>query len=200
VTYELPPLPYALDALEPHVSAETLEYHHGRHHRAYVDALNELVPDHWPPGAPNLQTLVQEAGGTLRHQAEQALNHSIYWQSIAPNGGGEPPRIVSREIEATFGTVDAFRKLFTAAAREHFGSGWVWLVRFGDALAVETTHDSGCPLRRGRSPLLVCDLWEHAYYLDHRHRRDRYLQSFWSVVDWSSVAVRMFDTDHSLAG
>jgi Fe-Mn family superoxide dismutase len=199
VIIQLPPLPYALDALEPHVSAETLSFHHGMHHRGYVEALNELLRARADIVATDLPTLVRDSYDPVLRHASQALNHELYWLSLAPDGGGEPPAVVARALETSFGTVDAFRRLFTAVAREHFGSGWVWLVRYGDALVVEATHDAGCPLRRGRQPLLTCDLWEHAYYLDHRHRRDAYLRSFWNVVDWTTVAVRMFDPDLSLA-
>jgi Fe-Mn family superoxide dismutase len=200
MTILLPSLPFALDALEPHISAETLEYHYGRHHRGYVETLNALLRERGEGGETDLRALVRNAEGAVLQNAAQALNHTLYWRSLAPDAGGEPPEALARELESSFGSVDEFRIRFTQAACDHFGSGWAWLVEADDALAIDTTHDADCPLRRDREPLLVCDVWEHAYYLDHRNDRAAYLQSFWSVVDWGAVAARLFHPHVPLTG
>jgi Fe-Mn family superoxide dismutase len=188
--HSLPVLPYGLDALAPHVSAETLEYHWGKHHRAYVDALNRLVPG-TPLAELGLEDLVRRSSGTVFNNAAQHFNHSLYWDSLSPQGGGAPRGALSEAIDQSYGSFKALRTAFSEEATSHFGSGWAWLVRKPDnAVKVELTHDAGCPLTSGDVPLLVCDLWEHAYYIDYRNMRGRYLESFWSLADWSSAAAR----------
>jgi Fe-Mn family superoxide dismutase len=184
VKHSLPELPYALDALAPHVSAETLEYHWGKHHRAYVDTLNRLLPA-TPLEGLGLEALVRRASGGVLNQAAQHFNHSVYWLSLSPKGGGEPEGALLEALGRRYGSFAAFRTAFTEKAGAHFGSGWAWLVRKPDGSAqIELTHDAGCPLTAGDAPLLVCDLWEHAYYIDYRNLRARYLESFWALANW----------------
>lgn len=188
--HSLPRLPYGLDALAPHVSAETLEYHWGKHHRAYVDALNRLIPG-TPLAELDLEDLVRRSSGTVFNNAAQHFNHSLYWDSLSPTGGGEPQGALSDAIHRGYGSFKAFRTAFSEEAASHFGSGWAWLVRKPDnAVKVELTHDASCPLTSGDVPLLVCDLWEHAYYIDYRNMRGRYLESFWSLANWPLAATR----------
>jgi Fe-Mn family superoxide dismutase len=185
--HSLPDLPYGMNGLAPHVSAETLEYHWGKHHRGYVDNLNRLLAG-TPAAALNLEDLVREAKGALFNQAAQHYNHSLYWRSMAPTGGGEPESDLKDALVRRYGSLAAFRSAFTEQAASHFGSGWAWVVRTADGMVqVEVTHDAGCPLTQGHAPLLVCDLWEHAYYIDYRNMRGRYLESFWKVADWRSA-------------
>jgi len=190
VIHSLPGLSYGLDALAPHVSAETLEYHWGKHHRAYVDGLNRLIPG-TPLADLDLEDLVRRSSGTVFNNAAQHFNHSLYWQSLSPQGGGEPRRALREAIDRRYGSFGAFRSAFAEHAGSHFGSGWAWLVRKPDnAVQIELTHDAGCPLTSGDVPLLVCDLWEHAYYIDYRNMRGRYLESFWTLADWRFAETR----------
>jgi len=185
MAFELPQLPYAMDALKPHLSAETLEYHHGKHHAAYVNNLNNLVK-----GSPNesksLEDIIKSApSGGLFNNAAQHFNHSFYWKSLAPKAGGAPKGAIADAIKSGFGSFDEFKKKFTEAATTHFGSGWAWLVRKPDgSLAIEATHDAGTPLTGGNKPVLTCDVWEHAYYIDYRNARPRYIEAFWNLVNW----------------
>jgi Fe-Mn family superoxide dismutase len=185
MAFELPNLPYAMDALKPHISAETLEFHHGKHHAAYVNNLNNLIK-----GTPNegksLEDIIRSApAGGLFNNAAQHFNHSFYWKSLAPNAGGEPRGPVADAIKKAFGSFEEFKKKFTEAATTHFGSGWAWLVRKADgSLAIETTHDAGTPLTTGGKPILTCDVWEHAYYIDYRNARPKYVEAFWHLVNW----------------
>ena len=182
--HSLPELPYGLDALAPHLSAETLEYHWGKHHRAYVDALNGLVQG-TGLAALGLDDLVRQASGTVFNDAAQHFNHSLYWQSLSPRGGGEPKGTLALAIDRQYGSFRAFRTAFAEQTASHFGSGWAWLVRKPDgAVQIEITHDAGCPLTTGDVPLLACDLWEHAYYIDYRNLRASYLESFWKLAHW----------------
>jgi superoxide dismutase, Fe-Mn family len=185
MAFELPPLPYAMDALTPHLSAETLEYHHGKHHAAYVNNLNNLIK-----GTPNegksLEDIIKTApSGGLFNNAAQHSNHSFYWKSLAPKAGGEPKGAVADAIKKGFGSFDEFKKKFSEAATTHFGSGWAWLVRKPDGLlAIEATHDAATPLTGANRPILTCDVWEHAYYIDYRNARPRYIEAFWNLVNW----------------
>jgi Fe-Mn family superoxide dismutase len=185
MAFELPALPYAMDALKPHLSAETLEYHHGKHHAAYVNNLNGLVK-----GTPNenksLEEIIRSApAGGLFNNAAQHFNHSFYWKSLAPKAGGQPGGPIAEAIKSAFGSFDEFKKKFSEAATTHFGSGWAWLVRKKDgSLAIESTHDAANPLTTGGRPILTCDVWEHAYYIDYRNARPRYIEAFWSLVNW----------------
>ncbi len=186
--HALPPLPYALGALEPHFSNETLEYHHGKHHRAYVDKLNELVAGTEYEGS-SLEAILKTAKGPIFNNAAQVWNHTFYWSSLAPDGGGEPKGELAQSIDEKFGSVATFKEKFSAAAIGVFGSGWTWLVAEPDgSLAIRTTSNAQTPLTVGAKPLLTCDVWEHAYYIDHRNSRPKYLEAFWAVVNWKFAA------------
>jgi Fe-Mn family superoxide dismutase len=189
MAFELPPLPYETAALQPHLSRETLEFHYGKHHRAYVDRLNVLVPG-TKYERMSLEEVVLSSVGEPRifNPAAQAWNHAFYWSGISPHGGGEPKGALADALSTAFGSVADFRKRFTDIAVNAFGSGWAWLVRKRDgALDVVSTRDAGCPLTDGHRPLLTCDVWEHAYYIDYRNARPRYVESFWKLVHWDSV-------------
>ncbi len=185
MAFELPKLPYAIDALAPHISAETLEFHHGKHHATYVTNLNNLVK-----GTPNegksLEEIIKSApAGGLFNNSAQHFNHSFYWTSLAPKAGGEPKGPIADAIKKAFSSFDEFKTKFTAAATTHFGSGWAWLVRKPDgSLAIEATHDAGVPITSGLKPILTCDVWEHAYYIDYRNARAKYVEAFWNLVNW----------------
>ena len=177
---ELPDLPFGKDALEPHMSANTLDFHHGKHHNAYVVKGNELLEDAGL-GADNLEALVIEAakvGGGLFNNVGQHYNHSFFWSSISANGGGEPTGAIADAINASFGSFENFKKEFVAGGVGQFGSGWVWLVADGDTLKITKSANAETPLTDGLKPLLVCDQWEHAYYLDFQNRRPDFLASF----------------------
>ncbi|WP_027079371.1 superoxide dismutase [Luteimonas mephitis] len=188
---ELPPLPYEHSALEPHISAETVEFHHGKHQRAYVDRLNALVAGTGFAEA-SLEEIVRKAQGEMFNNAAQAWNHAFYWQCLRPSaggGGGTPSGALAEAIDKAFGGFDAFRQQFDALAMRTFGSGWVWLVRRTDGgLALATTANAATPLTGSDTPLLTCDVWEHAYYIDYRNARAKYLEAFWNVVNWDFVA------------
>jgi len=185
MAFELPQLPYAMDALKPHLSAETLEYHHGKHHAAYVTNLNNLIKG-TPNGSKSLEDIIKTApSGGLFNNAAQHFNHSFYWKSLAPKAGGAPKGAIADAIKSGYGSFDEFKKKFTEAAATHFGSGWAWLVRKPDgSLAIEATHDAANPLTSGNRPILTCDVWEHAYYIDYRNARPRYIEAFWNLVNW----------------
>ena len=190
--HELPDLPYALDALEPHLSRETLEYHWGKHHRKYVDTLNTLIDGTEFEDAP-LEKIVGAAGaGDIFNNAAQAWNHAFYWQCLSPDGGGRPGGELARAIESSFDSLDAFREKFSAASKSVFGSGWAWLIHTGDgALSVKTMPNAHTPLMHGEVALLTCDMWEHAYYIDYRNDKGGYLDAFWQLVNWDFVAKRL---------
>jgi Fe-Mn family superoxide dismutase len=186
--HELPPLPYAVTALEPHISKETLKYHHGKHHLAYVGKLNELIVGTEFERL-SLETIVKSAKGPIFNNAAQVWNHTFYWCSLAPDGGGEPAGELAQTLNETFGSVAKFKAAFSAAAIGAFGSGWAWLVAEPDgSLAIRTTSNAQTPLTVGAKPLLTCDVWEHAYYIDHRNSRPKYLEAFWAVVNWKFAA------------
>jgi superoxide dismutase, Fe-Mn family len=185
MAFELPELPYPMDALAPHISAETLEYHHGKHHAAYVKKSNELIKGTKFANASLDEILKTAEPGPLFNNVEQHYNHSFYWKCLSPKGGGEPKGPVADAIKKAFGSFDSFKDKFSKAAVEHFGSGWAWLVRDKDgSIQVLTTHDAGCPIRQGQSPIITCDVWEHAYYIDYRNERPKYVEAFWKVVNW----------------
>lgn len=192
--HELPPLPYAADALEPHISAETLEYHHGRHHRKYVDKLNELIQGTGFEES-SLDDIVSRAGdGALYDNAAQVWNHTFYWHCMSPDGGGEPQGPLAEAINASFGSYEGFQQEFEEAAKGLFGSGWVWLVKTtSETLAIQATKDAENPIRHGRVVLMTCDLWEHAFYIDYRNDKGAYMSAFWSVINWDFVAERFSD-------
>ena len=187
MTYELPELPYAKNALEPAISQETLEYHYGKHHAAYVNNLNKLVPGSEYDGL-SLDELVLQAKGGIFNNAAQVWNHTFYWNSMAPNAGGEPQGELMTAIEKAFGSFEQFKADFTKAGMTRFGSGWAWLVKQSDgSLAITSTANADNPMTQGLTPLLTCDVWEHAYYIDTRNNRGQYIENFWSLVNWEFV-------------
>ena len=185
MAFELPALPYAQDALEPHISAETLEYHYGKHHKGYVDKLNDLVEGTEFAGK-SLEDIVKGSEGGVFNNAAQIWNHSFYWNCLSPGGGGAPGGELAQAIEAAFGSFDAFKKAFTESAVSNFGSSWTWLVKKADgAVAIVNTSNAATPLTDdGVTPLLTVDLWEHAYYIDYRNARPKYMEAFWALVNW----------------
>ena len=186
--HKLPPLPFAKDALAPHISAETLDYHYGKHHAAYVTNLNKLVPGTEFENA-SLEDIIRKATGGLFNNGAQVWNHTFYWNCLSPKGGGEPSGALADAITKYFGGWAPFKEKFSAAAVGQFGSGWAWLVRNPDgSLAIEATGNAANPLRDGRKPLLTCDVWEHAYYIDYRNARPKYVETFWNLVNWEFVA------------
>ncbi len=187
--FKLPDLPYAKDALEPYISAETLEYHHGKHHQKYVDTLNELIEGTEYADMP-LEDIIGKASGKLFNQAAQVWNHTFYWNCMGPNGGGEPEGQLAEAIKNSFGSFGDFKKQFSDSSAANFASGWGWLVRKADGgLEIVQTDDADNPLTKpGLTPLLTCDVWEHAYYIDYRNARPKYLEAFWNIVNWDFVA------------
>ena len=184
MSFELPALPYAKDALAPHISAETIEYHYGKHHQTYVINLNNLVPGTEFEGL-SLEEIVKKSSGGVFNNAAQVWNHTFYWNSLSPNGGGEPTGGLANAIERTFGSFEKFKEEFTKCAVTTFGSGWAWLVKNDKGgLELVSTSNAGCPLTDGKTPILTCDVWEHAYYIDFRNLRPKYLEAFWALVNW----------------
>jgi Fe-Mn family superoxide dismutase len=193
MAFELPPLPYAIDALAPHISAETLEFHHGKHHQTYVTTLNNMVEGTDHAGA-SLEDVIMaaESPSPLFNNAAQVWNHTFYWNSMAPGGGGEPTGEVADRINSAFGSYDAFRTQFAEAATTQFGSGWAWLVDDGSSLSVVKTANADLPMRHSAKALLTIDVWEHAYYIDFRNARPNYINTFMdSLVNWDFVAANM---------
>ena len=187
MTFRLPDLPYAEDALAPALSAETLRLHHGKHHRGYIDKLNTAL-DEAGRTADTLEELLRDPDDPVFDNAAQAWNHAFYWKSMTP-GGRAPDVALLSMIRHDFGDLDGLRERFLEAAGGHFGSGWCWLVLGDDnTLRVMTTHDADTPLTHDRTPLLTCDVWEHAYYVDYRNDRGAYLEAWWQLVDWDFVA------------
>jgi Fe-Mn family superoxide dismutase len=184
MSFTLPELPYAKDALAPHLSAETLEFHHGKHHAAYVNNLNNFAKDDASIVGKSIEELVRTSSGKVFNNAAQVWNHTFYWQSMRPGGGGEPSGAIADAINKSFGSFAAFKEKFSAVAAGHFGSGWAWLVKNGDSLEITDSHDAGCPLTAGKSPILTCDVWEHAYYIDYRNARVKYIEAWWNLVNW----------------
>ena len=192
MAHELPALPYAKNALEPHISAETLEFHHDKHHATYVTKLNGLLPGSEFENA-SLDDIVRKApAGGIFNNGAQVWNHTFYFNCMGPGCGGEPSGKLADAINAAFGSFAAFKEKFTDSAVNNFGSGWTWLVQNADgALEIVNTANAGNPLRDGKTPLLTADVWEHAYYIDYRNLRPKYLEGFWSVVNWEFVASQM---------
>jgi Fe-Mn family superoxide dismutase len=189
MAYELPDLPYPKTALEPHISSETFDYHHGKHHAAYVNKLNELTGG---DSSKSLEELIRTSQGGMFNQAAQVWNHTFYWNCMAPNGGGAPSGELAAAIDRDFGSFDDFVKQFKAAAAGQFGSGWAWLVDNGGKLEICTTSNAGNPMTDGKKPLLTCDVWEHAYYVDFRNARPAYLDAFFAhLVNWDFVAANL---------
>ncbi|NOX27390.1 MAG: superoxide dismutase [Fe] [Gammaproteobacteria bacterium] len=185
MAHELPALPYALDALAPHISAETLEIHHGKHHATYVTNINNLVAGTEYEGLSLEEIIVKAPAGGIFNNAAQIWNHSFYWNCLSPNGGGEPTGAIAEAINEAFGSFAEFKEQFSKTSITTFGSGWGWLVKNSDgSLALASTSNAGNPLTEGQTPILTCDVWEHAYYVDYRNRRPDYVAAFWNLVNW----------------
>jgi superoxide dismutase, Fe-Mn family len=194
--FELPALPYAFDALEPHIDAQTMEIHHDRHHATYVNNLNaalegvEVSATSVEALIANLDALPENVRTAVRNNGGGHANHSLFWEILSPNGGGEPTGEVAQAIKDTFGDFDSFKKQFTDAATKRFGSGWAWLVVKDGKLAVTSTPNQDSPLMEGDTPILGLDVWEHAYYLKYQNKRPAYIEAFWNVVNWEEVNKR----------
>lgn len=191
MSFELPPLPYKMEALEPFISKETLEYHYGKHHQAYVNNLNNLVPGTEFAGA-SLEDIIKKSAGGVFNNAAQVWNHTFYWECLSPDGGGEPKGTVADAIAESFGSFAEFKDQFTKAAATLFGSGWAWLVK-NEAGKLEIVQESnaGNPMTSGKTPLLTCDVWEHAYYIDKRNARPEYIADFWNLVNWDYLKANL---------
>jgi superoxide dismutase, Fe-Mn family len=188
MAFTLPELPYAKDALAPHISAETLEYHHGKHHAAYVNNLNKLIEGK-PEADKSLEEIIKTSEGGIFNNAAQIWNHTFYWSSMKPNGGGLPTGDLADAITRDFGSFEKFAEQFTAAATTQFGSGWAWLVVADGKLSVTKTGNADLPLKHGQTALLTIDVWEHAYYIDYRNLRPKYIETFLkSLANWDFAA------------
>lgn len=183
--HELPALPFAQDALEPHISAETLEYHHGKHHAAYVNNLNNLIEGTEFAGM-SLEDIVRKApAGGIYNNAAQVWNHTFYFNGLSPEGGGEPTGALADAIKASFGSFADFKEKFSKSAATNFGSGWTWLMKTNAGkLEIVNTHDADSALKADGTPVLTIDVWEHAYYVDKRNARPAYIEAWWNVVNW----------------
>jgi len=186
--HKLTGLPYSIDALEPVISKETLEYHYGKHHRAYVTNLNKLIIGTEFENV-SLEEIIMKSDGSIFNNAAQVYNHTFYWNCLAPNAGGEPSGKTAEAISQAFGSYAAFKEKFSQTAVTTFGSGWAWLVKDKDGkLEIVSTSNAGNPLTDGKKPLLTCDVWEHAYYIDYRNARHSYVENFWNLVNWDFIA------------
>ncbi len=187
MVYELPKLPYAQNALEPYISEETLEYHYGKHHQTYLTNLNNLVHETEHQGK-TLEELITTSSGGIFNNAAQVWNHGFYWNCLSPEGGGKPRGELATAINETFGSFANFKTEFSQTSITTFGSGWGWLVKNTDGnLELVSTSNAQTPLTAGQIPLLTCDVWEHAYYIDYRNARPQYLEAFWNLVNWAFV-------------
>ena len=190
MTFEKVALPYATDALEPVISKQTIEFHYGKHLQAYVDNLNKLIVGTKFENS-DLETIVKESDGAIFNNAGQTLNHNLYFTSFSPNGGGEPKGKLAEAINAQFGSFEKFKEEFTAAGVALFGSGWVWLAKDADGkLSINSESNAGNPIRKGLTPILGFDVWEHSYYLDYQNRRADHLKELWKIIDWDVVSQR----------
>ena len=186
--HELPTLPYAQDALQPHISAETLEYHYGKHHQAYVTNLNNLIKG-TEFEAMSLEDIILKSAGGVFNNAAQVWNHTFYWNCLSPNGGGAPTGALADAINAKWGSFDAFKDVFSKAAVGTFGSGWAWLVKnTAGELEIVSTSNAATPMTNGQTALMTCDVWEHAYYVDYRNARPKYVEAFWNLVNWNFIS------------
>jgi len=196
MAYEVPALPYPYDALEPHIDAQTMTIHHDKHHQAYVDKVNAALDGTEFADKPiaevvaDLDAIPEDKRGPVRNNGGGHLNHSMFWESMSPDGGGSPDGELGTAIDSAFGSFDAFKEKFEAAGVGQFGSGWAWLVVDGGELAVTSTPNQDSPLSAGKTPLLGNDVWEHAYYLKYQNARPAYLKAWWNTVDWAKVAER----------
>ncbi|ABC31307.1 MULTISPECIES: superoxide dismutase [Fe] [Hahella] len=189
MAFELPALPYEKNALAPHISEETIEYHYGKHHKTYVDKLNGLVPGTEYEGKSLEEIIVASKSGPVFNNAAQIWNHTFYWHCLSPNGGGEPTGELADAINKTFGSFESFKTQFTDKAVNNFGSAWTWLVKNADgSLEIFNTSNAGTPMTDGKTALLTVDVWEHAYYIDYRNVRPNYMNAFWNLVNWDFVA------------
>jgi len=187
MAFSIPPLPFAYDALTGKgISKEQVTFHYDKHHQGYVTRLNGLAQSNTELGKKSIEQLIATEKGVLFNLSAQIWNHTFYWNSLSPNGGGQPGAKLAAELTASFGSVEKFKEEFTAAAVGHFGSGWAWLVKdvSTNKLLVVQTHDAGTPLTDGLKPILTCDVWEHAYYVDYRNDRAAYVKAFWEAVNW----------------
>jgi Fe-Mn family superoxide dismutase len=195
--HELPALPYAHNALEPHIDAETMEIHHGRHHNTYVTKLNDALEGHDALQGKSIEDLIsnldavpENIRGAVRNNGGGHANHTMFWQIMSPNGGGEPTGAIGEAIKSTFGTYDKFKEEFTNAGLTRFGSGWAWLVVDNGNLAITSTPNQDSPVMEGKTPVLGVDVWEHAYYLKYQNKRPDYLGAFFNVINWDEVNKR----------
>ena len=188
MAHTLPELPYARDALAPHISAETIDYHYGKHHQTYVTNLNNLIQGGEFESA-SLEDIIMKSSGGLFNNAAQVWNHTFYWNCLSPNGGGEPTGALSDAINATFGSFESFKEKFSQTAITTFGSGWAWLVKNSDgSLELVSTSNAATPMTNGQTAILTCDVWEHAYYVDYRNARPKYVEAFWQLINWDFAA------------
>ncbi|PFH33638.1 superoxide dismutase SOD3 [Besnoitia besnoiti] len=206
-TFELPPLPYGYEALEPHISAKTLQFHHDKHHATYVQTLNKLIKG-TEFEKKKLEDIIRTADGSIFNNAGQVWNHTFYWNSMKPNGGGQPSGLVKDELDKAFSSFSNFKSQFNEVAAKHFGSGWVWLVwcNQNKRLELRETHDAGNPITANKWPILTCDVWEHAYYLDTQNDRSSYMKGWWNVVNWDfanknlQAAMRAEPVEQAMSG
>lgn len=188
MTHTLPALSYEMNALEPHISKETLEFHYGKHHQTYVTNLNNLIKD-TEFADMSLEDIIKKSSGGIFNNAAQIWNHSFYWNCLSPNGGGEPTGALADAINSKFGSFEKFKEEFSKTSITTFGSGWGWLVKEADgSIALASTSNAATPMTSGQTALLTCDVWEHAYYIDYRNARPKYLEAFWNLVNWDFVA------------
>jgi superoxide dismutase, Fe-Mn family len=186
--HKLPPLPYAMDALQPHISKETLEFHYGKHHQAYVTNLNNLIKGTEFESA-SLEDIIRKASGGIFNNAAQVWNHTFYWNCLSPKGGGAPKGALGAAIDKKWGSFAAFKEAFSKSGVGNFGSGWTWLVKKADAsVDIANTSNAATPLTGADKPLMTCDVWEHAYYIDYRNARPKYVESYWNLVNWDFVS------------
>ena len=190
MAFNLPELPYQKNALEPYISGKTIEFHYGKHHKTYVEKVNGLIEGTEFENA-SLEDIVKKANGGIFNNGAQVWNHSFYFFQFNPNGSKEPENELKKAIETKFGSFEAFKEEFSNAAATLFGSGWAWLVKNGSGqLEIVQTSNAGNPIRDGKTPLLTCDVWEHAYYLDKQNARPKYIEDFWKIVDWKIIGDR----------
>lgn len=182
--FQLPELPFSKDSLAPHISAETLDYHHGKHHNAYVTKLNAAI-EGTEYASMSLEDIIKKSEGGLFNNAAQVYNHTFYWNCLSPNGGGNPSGKIEEAINSKWGSFDSFKEAFTQSAATNFASGWTWLVKDSSGnLEIVNTDDAGCPITNNQTPVLTIDVWEHAYYVDYRNSRPNYINAFWNLVNW----------------
>ena len=187
MAFSLPPLPYEMNALEPHISSETLEFHYGKHHQTYVNNLNGLV-EGTDNASKSLEEIIMSSDGGLFNNAAQVWNHTFYWNCMGPNGGGNPTGSAADAINQAFGSFDNFKDQFSKSAATNFGSGWTWLVKNSSGgVEIQNTNNAGCPMTSGNKAVLTVDVWEHAYYVDKRNARPAYIESWWNLVNWDYV-------------